>query len=118
MTDHEHANTQPTAGGETRKLSALIREGAAMVDGRQEFYDYIKHESDGIHLCALGAAYYALTGELPLTREREQYTENTPIRMLKRAGFDGQDLYEVRGLNDDDNMTFGEIVALLEEWGL
>ena len=55
------------------KLSELIRKGAAMIDNRQCTEDYIRYDDKGrVCLCVLGAAYYGMTGNLPLDKDTDE----------------------------------------------
>ncbi len=96
------------------KLSELIRKGAAMVEGRQCIDDYITLDANGeVCLCVLGAAYYALTGNLPISAAAEYEVEVTPTAELIVEGFSPPDLGRIRRMNDD-GMTFDEIISELE----
>lgn len=126
MTEHEHANTQPTAGGERPLLSALIRRGGELLDGRQCTGNYIRTDGDEeTYCCALGAAYLALTGEEPgtvgdyLSEESPLFGAQDPIDALK-AEFpgDGDAIDRIEVWNDAHHMTFEQIAAELEARGL
>lgn len=104
----------PTEG--ERKLSALIRKGAAMVDGRQWFEDdYIGYNEDGqLCLCAIGAAYYALTGNLPVSGFHEDCDVGSVMREYASAS--SVSIIDVISLNDDHHLTFEEIAEFLEAY--
>lgn len=101
------------------KLSELIRKGAAMVDGRQAFGDFIKYDGEGnVCLCAIGAAYYALTGELPksyLSPRPDDYKNAYDTVINGGVHFPE---FRISHLNDELRMTHEEIAAALEEKGL
>lgn len=99
------------------RLSELIRKGAKMVDGRQCTEDYMRYDDDGqVCLCVLGAAYYGLTGKLPL-RDIEN---DSPVWDTLKEFVGGQDrvLRIAAQDNDTSDMTFEEIAADLETMGL
>ncbi len=96
------------------KLSELIRKGAAMVEGRQCIDDYITYDTDGkVCLCVLGAAYYALTGNLPIPAAAEYEVDVTPTTELLVEGYAIHDLGKNRRMNDNGS-TFDEIISALE----
>lgn len=96
----------------TRKLSELIREGAAMVDG-QCWGDLVIRDGDKTLCCALGAAYYALTGNLPLLVP----TVLNTFADYPDVGVD-EPLTDWITEHNDQGMTFNEIAEQLEAWGL
>lgn len=111
--------TQPATentSAEKPKLSALIRRGAAMVDGRQAFGDYIQHIHNAVCLCAIGAAYYALTGTLPEPYNLD--TDINPVYDTLRSVVEFPNDFSISYLNDFERMTFDEIAAALEARGL
>lgn len=94
------------------KLSALIRKGAAMVDGKC-IGDYIEQHPGEIYCCAMGAAYYAFTGELPLSKDNPACDV---LDMLAGNGISTSG--QVFHMNDTANMSFEDIADELESKGL
>lgn len=119
---------------DTPKLSDLMLIGAGKFPGCVG--DYVRYEADGPHVCALGAAYVGLTGELPHPVHNSAGRDDN-LAALHRAGvLIGQHLeapddlmmgvpdepkpltYIITRLNDDYGWTREQIAAWLAENGL
>ena len=98
------------------KLSEAIRQGAAIRP--QAYRDYCTRLPDGGYAtCALGAAYEALTGQLPPSA----YGPVDHVDLFLRGKYG--EAYSIRRdaiveCNDEDRLSREEIAAQLEARGL
>jgi hypothetical protein len=113
-----------------KKLSELLREAAADPKIEQTDGAYYREDCDTegkLCLCAMGAAYYKATGELPeyLDVDFDYDDEGGPI---ENSGFDLQGLLwdyvdtfqlgyfeDIVNWNDIEGLTFEQIADKLEE---
>lgn len=96
-----------------------------MVDNRQigpENIDFISYNDEGQPcLCAQGAIFYALTGELPLTYLEycDKDDAEWPHEVIEKAGYNqfDSDCPDYVFMNDYQGLSFEEIAARLEAEG-
>ena len=111
MTPSKPASTN----AEKPKLSALIRRGAEMVEG-QFFgigYGQLSNPDNKLRVCAMGAAYVAVFGNVPVLGSPQMERE-----VIRLTGVTEDVVTDVISMNDGSHMTFNQIIAALEARGL